>query len=215
MLLMWFCNKKQHYKLKKMEFKAFIYTGLKNKYPYNTIAYGSQILGFLILVLLSMNIISKNAFWGTLIFTFIFSPFVIQLFNFGLKEVLTYVEEIPLLINENSIKIGEKKYSWKERRNLEIDYSDYESKYIFRGRGDFRPNNSAGFNNYLFFVSKDGEQINHRFRLHSTLHIDTLRQVFELMAKQKTLNFEAIKKLYKPKNYKETQEIKLIYESLN
>lgn len=198
-----------------MNFKTNIYIGLKNKYPRNKIAYGSQITAIIIMFLLLKKTIINNPFWTILICILLFFPIFIKIFNFWQQEIYTYDEEILLEIDEEKIIIGEKMYYWKEIKNIKIDYHDYKGRQEYRGSGNYRPNKSAGFENYISFLTIDNEQVKYNFKLDSAIQIYTLRCVFERMAKQKTLTFDVIKKLYKPENYADTQKIKSLYEAIS
>ncbi len=198
-----------------MNFKTNIYIGLKNKYPHNKIAYGSQIILLIILFLLSKKIIMSKPIWMILIYILLFLPILLKIFNLWHQEIYTYDEEILLEIDEEKIIIGEKMYYWKEIKNIKIDYQDYEGKQEYKGSGNYRPNKSAGFENYISFLTIDNEQVKYNFKLDSAIQIYTLRCVFERMAKQKTLTFDVIKKLYMPENYADTQKIKSLYEAIS
>ncbi len=195
-----------------MNFKTNIYIGLKNKYPRNKIAYGSQITAIIVMFLLSKKIIINNPFWTILICILLFFPILIKIFSFWQQEIYTYDEEILLEIDEEKIIIGEKMYYWKEIKNIKIDYQDYEGKQEYRGSGNYRPNKSAGFENYISFLTIDNEQVKYSFKLDSAIHISTLKYVFERIASQKILPLDVIKKLYKPENYANIQKIKSLYE---
>jgi hypothetical protein len=195
-----------------MEFKTEIYIGLKSTYIGGKIAYVSffaMIVLYALLFMYTTVTIPYLIVFIVMVTLFLTIVIAVNILSYFERETYTYVNEIPLVINPYGITIGEQVYHWTDIKNIAISYSDYLDKYRYDRNP--RPHFSAGVDNYLRFTTKDGEQISYSFKIYSKFQIDMLRQIFTEMARQKTISFEDIKKLYQPVNYADTQALKALY----
>lgn len=195
--------------MKKLKFEADIYN--KNTgFSYNSFVYGS----FVILIIGSLFLMKYNSgLVKFLLMLLVPIPIFVKIYGMYNTQQADLDVTTSLEINVEKIWIGAEGYLWRDIKDINLHYSDYEGLTTYRSRGDYRPNFSAGIDNFIAFETVNGEKIEHKFKLCSPLQIDDLKKVIEEVAANGYLPYDKVVRIYQAESHEDAQKLKDIYNS--
>ncbi|MBL7817826.1 MAG: hypothetical protein JNL70_22650 [Saprospiraceae bacterium] len=195
--------------MQKLKFEAEIYHK-KPSDPYNSFVYGSLLVVAVGCIFLAQYNFAIVKF---LLVVLLPIPILVKIYGMANTEQADLGVTTSLEITPEKIWIGTKSYLWRDIKDITLRYSDYEGLGVYRMSHNYKPNFSAGIDNFIAFEMQDGEKVSNKFKLYSPLQADDLRRVIEEVAAKGYLPLEKIQKIYESETEEELRNLKSIYNT--